>query len=525
MFFTRSVSGKLSLGLAIVFVLVAALMFSSFRGVRSIQATVSDLELSVGKLPRSADLIASLSLLFAPLTSEFPGETTPLEVQQAAADHQREQFSRVFEAVRTRVEEFTQSWQQLDEKLRHPHAEQLPYRTLLLTAEKGLQTIQSAIPGLSDLGRREVNKRVIMQTNANVIEVIRVLPDPANRLSDRLREAKYDALQQHRLVIVLGMVSVVLLIVQMTWYYRLIFVPITTLYKGVRRLAAGDYGYRVDVPTKCEIGQLADAFNEMSSRIQEDRQSKQREIEERSKQLVRSERLAGAGFLASGVAHEINNPLSVIMTAAYGLEMRLGDDVLEQVPEADRADIREYLGLIQTESERCERITKKLLDFSYGKGDERNRYDVAAIVQEVVSMVSHLSRYQDRQLIFDHPLPLHAWVNAPEIKQVILNLVANALDATSSGGRVEIQVKEFPDQVEIAVEDNGCGMTPEQMKHIFEPFFTTKDVGKGTGLGLAITHRIVRDHGGTLEVTSEGTGLGSRFVLRLPKHERGLLAA
>src|SRR5690606_7381290 len=101
MFFTRSVSGKLSVGLAIGFVLVAALMFSSLRGVRSIQATVSDLELSVGKLPRSADLIASLSLLFAPLTSEFPGETTPLEVQQAAADHQREQFSRVFEAVRT----------------------------------------------------------------------------------------------------------------------------------------------------------------------------------------------------------------------------------------------------------------------------------------------------------------------------------------------------------------------------------------------------------------------------------------
>src|SRR5690606_20407371 len=121
--------------------------------------------------------------------------------------------------------------------------------------------------------------------------------------------------------------------------------------------------------------------------------------------------------------------------------------------------------------------------------------------------------YQDRHLTVDRTVPLHAWVNAAEIKQVILNLVANALDATASGGYVDICLREFPEEVEIIVQDDGCGMTPEQQKKIFEPFFTTKDVGKGTGLGLSITHRIVSDHGGTLEVESAGEGQGSRFCL------------
>jgi signal transduction histidine kinase len=359
--------------------------------------------------------------------------------------------------------------------------------------------------------------RSICRTAAHLLDIIQQSPDPANRLGERLQDAKLHSQRQSQLVLILSAVSFGVLLVLMIWCYKLIFRPIRELYEGVRRLATGNYGYRLNIQTKCEIAELAEAFNDMGDRIQEDRQNKEREIEERSKQLVLSERLAGAGFLASGVAHEINNPLSVIMTAAYGLEARLTDDMLSDFSPEDRVEIHEYLGLIQSESERCERITKKLLDFSYGKGEERNLYDVTAIAQEVVSMVSHLSRYQDRQISVDRTTPLHAWVNAPEIKQVLLNLTANALDATPSGGYVDLSIRDFPGQVEICVEDNGCGMTPDQLKHIFEPFFTTKDVGKGTGLGLAITHRIVRDHGGTLEVESAGPGQGSRFSLRLPK--------
>jgi len=515
--FTRSIRQKLISGLGLVAILVGLSTFCSIVGVHSFQRTVDDLELSVGKLPRRADLMATISLLFTPLAVDVPGEQAPLEIREQAAQRQYEIFSNVFRDVRQRVDDFTLSWKNLDDKLRHRHDEQVPYRMLLLNANQGLQRIEESIPGLRDPRTQALSIRSICRTAAHLLDDIKHSPDPANRLGERLRDAKLHSQQQSQLVLLLSAVSVLVLLVLMAWCYKLIFRPIRELYQGVRRLAAGNYGYRLNIQTKCEIAELAEAFNDMGERIQEDRQNKEREIEERSKQLVLSERLAGAGFLASGVAHEINNPLSVIMTAAYGLEARLTDDMLSDFSPEDRTEIHEYLGLIQSESERCERITKKLLDFSYGKGDERNLYDVTAIAQEVVSMVSHLSRYQDRQISVDRTTPLHAWVNAPEIKQVLLNLTANALDATPSGGYVDLSIRDFPGQVEICVEDNGCGMTADQLKHIFEPFFTTKDVGKGTGLGLAITHRIVRDHGGTLEVESAGPGLGSRFSLRLPK--------
>ncbi len=517
MLFTGSIRQKLISLLSLVMILVAASMWCSFIGVHSIQTTVNDFELSVQKLPRQTDLIDLFSQFFRPLVAEFPGEDTPIDYRREVAERQREEFAELFEHVKGRVGNFTLAWQRLDDKLRHSHEEQVGFRALWMTAESGLRTIEGAMAGLGDPESREVSSRAIMQAAANVNDVIRKLPDPANRLGERLRDAKNHYQRQQKLVFFLSAGSVLVLCFLMGWCYRQIFLPIHELYQGVRRLASGDYGYRLKVPTQCEIGKLAEAFNDMSSRIQEDRLTKQREIEERSKQLVLSERLAGAGFLASGVAHEINNPLSVIMTAAYGLEMRLTDDLLQHMDEADRSDVREYLGLIQSESERCERITKKLLDFSYGKGDERNQYDVTAIAQEVIGMVSHLSRYQDRTISIDRTEPMHAWVNAAEVKQVLLNLVANALDATPAGGYVDVTVREYPDQVEIAVEDNGCGMTPEQMEKIFDPFFTTKQVGKGTGLGLAITQRIVRDHGGTLEVSSRGPGEGSRFALRLPR--------
>lgn len=517
MLLTRSIRWKLISGLGLVVILVLTSMVFSLVGLSAYRRTVEDLELSTGKLPRQSDLSASLSQLFPPLAVEFPGEFAPVEIREQAGLQQRDQLQTVFNHTALEVEGIKQSWLQLPDRLRSSRQELLAYETLFRTVDNSLRTIQEVIPGLADLSDHDVSLQVISRELAKTIDVVKRLPDPASRLGERLREAQSDYLRQTRMAIGLGMVSMLVLILLMSWGHQMIFAPIRELLKGVRRLSLGDYGFRLKVKTRCEIAELAEAFNEMGRRIQEDRANKEREIEERSKQLVLSERLVGAGFLASGVAHEINNPLSVIMTAAYGLEMRLDDAVLAHLSETDQADIREYLGLVQSEAERCERITKKLLDFSYGKSEERNLYDVTAIVQEVASMTSHLSRYQDRKITVDRSIPMHAWVNAAEIKQILLNLIANALDATTAGGYVDIRLRESPEEVEIIIEDDGCGMTPEQLKKIFEPFFTTKDVGKGTGLGLSITHRIVRDHGGTLEVESAGPGQGSRFTLRLPR--------
>jgi signal transduction histidine kinase len=172
--------------------------------------------------------------------------------------------------------------------------------------------------------------------------------------------------------------------------------------------------------------------------------------------------------------------------------------------------------MIQTESQRCRQITEKLLDFARGREGERNLYDITAIVREVVAMTRHLGKFRDRTIEVNRESPCYAWVNGPEIKQVVLNLVANALESTDGGGRLQVQIDERPDQVELTFTDNGSGMTPEVIEHLFEPFFTTKEVGKGTGLGLSISQRIVRDHDGSLEAESDGPGRGSTFRLRLP---------
>lgn len=172
--------------------------------------------------------------------------------------------------------------------------------------------------------------------------------------------------------------------------------------------------------------------------------------------------------------------------------------------------------MMQTEAQRCRSITERLLDFARGNDTERNLYDVTAIVQEVIGMAKHLGRFRDREIVVNRTSPCYAYVNGPEIKQVILNLVANGLEATGSGGEVRVNITELAEKVDITVQDDGSGMTPDVIQHIFEPFYTTKDAGKGTGLGLSISHRIVCDHGGTLEASSEGPGHGSTFRLRLP---------
>jgi len=514
---TRSIRRKLASFLGVVVIMVTLSSLCAVLGVATFRRMVNDLELSIANIPRRDELIAAVGSLLKPFSVAFPGEKKSQETRQRAASLQHRQFVAIFADTRTRIDNFERAWQRLPDNLRPDHHEEIAYTTMFSIIESRMALIQSGMHELADPVARDAQMTFIVQTVAEVIQALEQLPDPANRLGQLVQSAKRDYVFHFRLVIFLILVSGGMLIGLGIWTYLLIIAPIRKLHFGVKRIAAGNYSYRLDIGTTCELAQLADAFNEMVARIQEDRADKERQIEERSKQLVLSERLAGAGFLASGVAHEINNPLAVIMAAASGLESLLSGPEMEQFGEADRSDIREYLGHIQHEAERCEGITRKLLDFSYGKGEERNLYDVTAIVDEVVNMVGHLGRYQDRHITINTRNPIRAWINSPEIKQVILNLVANALDATGAGGHVDILLHEHPDEVEIAVQDDGCGMTAEQLRHIFEPFFTTKEVGKGTGLGLAITHRIIRDHGGTLDVHSDGPGLGSRFTLRLPK--------
>jgi two-component system, NtrC family, sensor kinase len=238
--------------------------------------------------------------------------------------------------------------------------------------------------------------------------------------------------------------------------------------------------------------------------------------------VVRSEQLASVGFLAAGVAHEINNPLASIALCAESLESRIQEilGAASDPASADQDVIRNYLRMIQNEAFRCKGITERLLDFSRMGDVKRQNTDLRELIQGVIDMVGHLGRYQDKHIEFLPGDALIAPVNPQELKQVVLNLITNGLDSLSPGGRLRIALGKNRGQAEILFSDNGCGMTDEVLKHLFEPFFTRRRNGQGTGLGLSITYRIVEDHGGHIDVHSDGPGKGSQVRVALPLAEK-----
>jgi two-component system NtrC family sensor kinase len=311
-----------------------------------------------------------------------------------------------------------------------------------------------------------------------------------------------------------GVLVVSLLLVLARLTYKWIFRPIKQLHRAVQRVGQVDLSHRIELRTGDEMQELAEAFNDMTSRLEEVYRDLERQVEQRGRQLVRSEQLASVGFLAAGVAHEINNPLASISLGAEALERRLRGMLPSGTPDADHA--WRFLTMIQTEAFRCKGITEKLLDFSRLRDQERQPYSLSSLVADVIDMVQHMGRYREKQIVLASTSDVVAQVNPQEIKQVILNLVVNALDSMEPGGMLQIDVTDEAGHAVLVFSDDGCGMTPEILRNIFEPFFTRWRSGKGTGLGLSISHRIISDHHGQIEATSGGPGKGSRFTVRLP---------
>jgi signal transduction histidine kinase len=282
------------------------------------------------------------------------------------------------------------------------------------------------------------------------------------------------------------------------------------------------------------MAELADAMNDMTKRFCEIRDDLDRQVKQRTREALQSEKLASVGFLAAGVAHEINNPLASIAWCAESLEGRVQDLLLDDDVDEDGNPIeqdeetlkevevlRKYLRRIQDEAFRCKGITDGLLDYSRMGDVDKQETDLGELVQGVIDMVRHLGRNREKHVVFDCEEPVVAPVNQQEIKQVVLNLVTNALDSLDPGGKVTIDLQKSGEMAELLVTDNGCGMSEDVLKHIFEPFFTRRRDGQGTGLGLSITYRIVTEHGGAIEAVSDGPGLGSQFRVTIPlsKHE------
>lgn len=305
-------------------------------------------------------------------------------------------------------------------------------------------------------------------------------------------------------------------------FYVWIFYPLNVLIAGSQRVASGDFRYEIQLETHDEMGGLAEAMNNMVHRFRTIRDSLDRQVKERTREVVRSEQMASVGFLAAGVAHEINNPLASIALCAESLEERVQDIIQEDdlKPDDEHNEeitvLRNYLRMIQDEAFRCKQITERLLDFSRLGDVERHATDLTDLVSGVIEMVRHVGKYRDKQIDFQPTETVFAHISSQEIKQVVLNLITNALDSLDPGGQVKIELSQDATRANLTVEDNGCGMTDEVLQHIFQPFFTRRRDGTGTGLGLSISYRIIQDHGGSIQPHSDGPGHGSRFTVRLP---------
>ncbi len=345
-------------------------------------------------------------------------------------------------------------------------------------------------------------------------------------LHRRLHDFAGDVRTQYRALIILTWITTVLGILLLGLFIRLfyqwVFGPLQVLIDGSRRVAAGEFRYRIALDTRDEMSELASAMNDMTARFEAIRDDLDSQVRERTKQVVRSEQLASVGFLAAGVAHEINNPLASIALCAESLESRLVE-LFEKLCDHEHGDadvVRNYLQMIQNEAFRCKGITERLLDFSRAGEVTRQSVDLRELVAGVIDVCGHLGRYHDRHIELVDGDPVIAEINAQEMKQVVLNLITNALDSMSAGGRLSIELSQRDGAADMVFTDDGCGMTDEVLKHLFEPFFTRRRNGQGTGLGLSITYRIVADHGGHIDVHSDGPGKGAQFRVSLPLTEK-----
>jgi signal transduction histidine kinase len=276
--------------------------------------------------------------------------------------------------------------------------------------------------------------------------------------------------------------------------YRSVARPVALLGQGASRLAAGDLEARIEVDSPDEFGALARQFNAMA-----------RSIKEQQERLVQSEKLAGIGRLAAGVAHEINNPLAVILGYAH---------LLQRKAEGQLAD---DLRIIEDESLRAKEIVEGLLDLSRPLATAPEPVDLRELCDEAVARLVATGRtvgasveVSGRARVGGHP---------QKLRQVVLNLIKNGAEAAGPGGKVEVGLTQAPaGGAEMVVSDSGPGLPAEASQRLFEPFFTTKPAG--TGLGLAVSLGIVQAHGGTLEADSP-PGRGARFTVSLPASPPG----
>jgi two-component system NtrC family sensor kinase len=325
--------------------------------------------------------------------------------------------------------------------------------------------------------------------------------------------------------------------------------PVRELVEGTRRVAQGDLAHRIAVRTVDEIGLLAASFNRMTEALGKAQaeldalvatlehrvEERTQELREAQAQLIQTEKLASLGKLSASIAHEINNPLSGILTYAKLLsrKFRAGPPDVEGVQAA-----LQQLSLVERETQRCCSIVRNLLDFARQREPSFQPVDLRTAVEEALSLVGHRLSIQNVEVVREFgPVPT-VQADFGQLRQAFVNILMNACEAMPGGGALRVVTREatLPGEAagrrvsltgktgppvrfaEVAISDNGQGIAPEHLSKIFDPFFTTKE--KGTGLGLSVVYGIMEKHSGKIVVDSR-VGQGTTVTLRFPATEPG----
>jgi two-component system NtrC family sensor kinase len=311
--------------------------------------------------------------------------------------------------------------------------------------------------------------------------------------------------------------------------YKIVSRPVSVLVTGMEKVAGGNLDYSVPINSTDEMGVLAQTFNSMIKDLKNARDQREKwtqilemeiakkteEIQKTHLSLVQTEKLASLGRMAAGVAHEINNPLTGVVTFAYLLKKRFP----QESPES------QDLSIIIEQADRCSKIIKNLLTFARATPSEKGKVSINEMLNRTIFMVQNQEKFH--HIKFNVKLEDSQFIltgDPTQFQQIFLNMFINAADAMNERGNISIATRRLIENgkpyVEIEFTDEGQGISEENMPKLFEPFFTTKPVGKGTGLGLSVSHGIVKHLGGYIKVKSE-VGKGTSFFVRLPLMEEG----
>jgi signal transduction histidine kinase len=502
---------KLLLGFGLVMVVMILLLLGTLRGLWSYHQTTMRIRYELDELLRAEQLRNYLADLVEP-------------EQAARLGDNEERLRQAMLAYRAALDERQEAWNDpLEGVFERGKLEDLDKALIAFRATAAAQPTARVGPNRTSADEEKKGRERLDREGK---ELLRHADDLCKHIKEELNRRLTTESRRHYqmtlwVIVPVSILGICIMLGLMWSFYGWVFHPIRDLTAGVAKVNAGNLGHRIHVASGDEMEELGKTFNHMLDQLEGLMKNLEGQVNERSRQLVRSERLASVGFLAAGVAHEINNPLASIAFCSEALEARL-----EELPRHLRNPARaaeeqetfhKYLKMIQNEAFRCKSITERLLEFSRTGEPRREQTELRTLVQSVLDVTQHLPNHKGKQIVFEVAAGrIAAPVNGEEIKSVILNLVVNALESMDDGGKLVIRLTQKDGFAELRFIDSGCGMTREVLDNIFEPFFTRSRTGKGTGLGLTISHLVVSQHGGEIEAHSEGPGLGSTFLVRLP---------